>query len=221
MVSVKYHVRLLIADDHEMLREGFHTMMRKYPKIELIGEAEDGKELVELADKLIPDVIITDVKMPKMDGITATKKIITKHPQIRVIAFTMFSEEMLIVDMLEAGAMGYLLKSSGKDDIITAINTVMENKNYYCRSTSARLANLIARSQTDLRTGLQKPLFTDKELDVIRLICEGASSKQIAEKLELSFRTIEGHRHRVQEKMKVSNMAGIIVYAIRAGIFKL
>lgn len=220
MLAKNYHVRLLIADDHELLREGFHTMLAKYSNIELVGEAKNGQELVELAGKLEPDVIITDIKMPVLDGVTATKKISEKYPQVRVIAFTMFDEEALIVEMLEAGAHGYLLKSSAKDEILEAIQTVMQFRPYYCRETTRRLAHLISKSKFDLRTGLEKPLFSEKELQIIRMICDGMANKQIADKLKLSMRTIEGHRERIQEKMKTKNTAGIVVYAIRAGIYR-
>lgn len=220
MLTQHYPVRLLIADDHELLREGFHTMLVKYPNIELVGEAENGQELVDLTSELKPDVIITDIKMPKLDGIAATKLITQKHPDIRIIAFTMFEEEALIVEMLEAGAHGYLLKSSSKDEILEAIQAVIRYKAYYCRETTRRLAHLISKSKFDLKTGLEKPLFTEKELQIIRMICDGMANKQIAGKLKLSNRTIEGHRERIQEKMKTKNTAGIVVYAIRAGIYK-
>jgi DNA-binding NarL/FixJ family response regulator len=217
----KYHIRLLVADDHEMLREGFHTMLKKYPEIELIGEARNGEELVDLTGKLHPDVIITDIKMPRLDGIDATRMITKKFPACRIIAFTMFDEEVLIVDMLEAGARGYLVKTAAKEEIIEAIHTVMENKTYYCRETTSRLANLIAKSQFDLKKGISRSIFTERETVIIRMICEGLSNKEIASGLQLSMRTVEGHRERILEKMDVKNTAGIVVFAIRAGIYSI
>lgn len=213
-------IQLLIADDHEMLREGFHTMLSKHPEIKLVGEASNGLELLELAASLQPDIIIADIKMPKMDGIEATRILTVKYPHIGIIAFTMFDEESLIVEMLEAGAQGYLLKSSGKEEILEAIQAVIDGNTYYCKQTTAKLANLIARSNFRQKK-FPQPIFTEKELVIIREICEQYSNKEIASRLRLSIRTVEGHRERIQDKMKIRNTAGIVVFAIRTGIYKL
>jgi len=214
-------IRLLIADDHELLREGFHTMLRKHKEIELVGEATNGEELIELAQKHKPDVIITDIRMPKMDGIEATRILTEKFPLVGIIAFTMYDEENLIIDMLEAGAQGYLTKNASKAEMLEAINSVMNQKTYYCRETTARLAHLIARSKFNPHKKKPQQIFTKKEKDIIRLICMERSNKEIASELNLSIRTVEGYREKVQEKMQVRNTAGIVVYAIRKGIFKL
>lgn len=214
-------IRLLIADDHEMLREGFHTMLRKHKEIEIAGEASNGIELLELAEKLKPDVIITDIKMPKMDGIEATRILSDKYPQIGIIAFTMYEEESLIVDMLEAGAQGYLLKSASKTEILEAINAILDQKSYYCRETTSKLAQLIAKSKFNPHKKFPQQVFNKREKDIIRLICEELSNKEIATQLNLSIRTVEGYREKIQEKMQVKNTAGIVVYAIRKGIYKI
>jgi DNA-binding NarL/FixJ family response regulator len=220
-MSINYPIHLLVADDHVMLREGFHTLLKKNRGIVLVGEAANGFELVELAEKLNPDVIITDIKMPGMDGIEATNKLLEKNPHFRILAFTMFEEENLIIDMLVAGAKGYLLKSSGTDEILEAITAVMQDKNYYCRETTSRLAHMIAVSTIDKNTRLPKPVFTPKELTVVRMICQQLTNKEIAAALNISVRTVEGHRDKIFEKMKVTNMAGIVVYAIKTGIYKI
>ncbi len=214
-------IRIVLADDHEIFRDGFNVMLKKQSDIKLVGEAANGMELIEIAEKLMPDIILTDIKMPKIDGIGVTRILTAKFPGINIIALTMFDDDHLIIDMLEAGVKGYLLKSAHKTEIIDAIKTVYKNETYYCKSTSTKLVQMIAQSRFDPYKEKQKPEFTIKEIEVIRLICQQASNKEIASKLFLSMRTIEGYREKIQEKMKVKNVAGIVVYAIKTGIYKI
>jgi len=214
-------IRVIVADDHEIFRDGFRALLKKQQDIELVAEAENGKELLELTQKFKPDVVITDIKMPKSDGIQATRILEEKYPHIGVIALSMFDEENLIVEMLEAGAKGYLLKNAAKDEIIEAIKTVFNNGTYYCHHTSNRLAQMIASSKFNPYRKSKTPNFNEKEIEIIQKICEGLSSRNIADTLHLSIRTIEGYREKIQEKMKVHNTAGIVVYAIKKGIYKI
>jgi DNA-binding NarL/FixJ family response regulator len=214
-------VRIVLADDHEIFREGFNTLLNKQTDIELIGEAENGEDLVDLAGKLLPDVILTDIKMPRMDGIEATRKIISLFPQIYVIALTMFDEDNLIIDMLESGAKGYLLKNAHKNEVFDAIRTVYQGGSYFCKDTSPKLLQLISKSKYNPYKEVDREIFTGKEIEVIRFICQEFSNKEIAEQLHLSVRTIEGYRERIQEKMKVKNGVGIAVFAIKNGIYKI
>ena len=214
-------ISILIADDHEIFRDGFRTMVKKFPELKLIGEAENGRDLVTLAQQLNPDVILTDIKMPKMDGVEATRELVGNKPGINIIALSMFDEDNLIIDMLEAGAKGYLLKNANKEEIIQAIRAVNNDKNYYCKNTSEKLLQLIAKSKFNPYKKLVKPRFSEKEIAVISLVCDQYSNKEIAEKLNLSIRTIEGYRERIEEKMEVHNTAGIVVYAIKNGIYKI
>src|SRR5438309_1710008 len=140
-------ITLVLADDHEIFRDGFRSMIRKQPAVVLAGEAADGEELIEIGLRLKPDIIITDIKMPKLDGIEATKRLLKELPETGIIALSMFDEENLIVDMMEAGARGYLLKNAHKTEIMEAINTVHSGQTYYCSETSARLAQMIAKSR--------------------------------------------------------------------------
>lgn len=214
-------ISILIADDHEIFRDGFRTMVKKFPELKLIGEAENGRDLVTLAQQLNPDVILTDIKMPKMDGVEATRELVSSKPGINIIALSMFDEDNLIIDMLEAGAKGYLLKNANKEEIIQAIRAVNNNNNYYCKNTSEKLLQLIAKSKFNPYKKLVKPRFSEKEIAVIGLVCDQYSNKEIAEKLNLSIRTIEGYREKIEEKMDVHNTAGIVVYAIKNGIYKI
>lgn len=211
-------IRIILADDHEIFRDGFRVMLKKQTSIILEGEAANGEEMVRLAHEVNPDVIITDIKMPRLDGIMATKKLTEELPHIGVIALSMFDEEHLIVDMLEAGARGYLLKNAHKDEIITAVQAVAKGQTYFCTHTSQKLTKLLASSPYNPYKKI-KPQFTETELAVIRMICEELSNKEIAEALHLSVRTIEGYRDRIQDKIQSRNTAGIVVYAIKHGIY--
>jgi DNA-binding NarL/FixJ family response regulator len=213
-------INIIMADDHEIFRDGFSALFRRSSEIKLLAEARNGQQLITLAGKLNPDVILTDIKMPGVDGIEATKVITARHPHIKIIALTMFDDDNLIIDMLEAGASGYLLKNAHKKEIIEAIRAVNRNEHYYCNQTTAKLAKLIAASRFNPRSTTGKDLFTGREKEIIIQICQGSMNKQISEKLFLSIRTIEGYRATIMEKMDVKNTAGIVVYAIRHGIFK-
>jgi two-component system, NarL family, response regulator NreC len=208
-------IQLLIADDHEIFRDGFKLMLTKYPEIILTGEAENGLQLVEMAQKIRPHVIITDIKMPLMDGIEATKKIIELLPDTGIIGLSMFDEDDLIVDMLEAGAKGFLIKNAGKEQIIEAIKTVYNSDPYYCKTTSHKLTNMIAKSKFNPYKTTQKAEFSEREKEIITLICKEFTNKEIADKLFLSVRTVEGHRLKILEKMNVKNTVGLVVYAIK------
>jgi len=210
-----YDIRLVIADDHEIFRDGLALMLSRQPNINLVGQAGNGRELMELLETTEADVVMTDLKMPLMDGITATRTLIQRYPHIRIIALSMFDEEELIVEMLEAGAKGYLLKNADKQEIIEAITSVFDDKIFYCRQTSSKLAAMIVKSRFNPYRDAQPITFTDREKEIIRLICLQYTAQQIGEKIFLSKRTVEGHRTRILEKMNVKNTAGVVVFALK------
>ncbi|WP_343693978.1 response regulator transcription factor [Chitinophaga sp.] len=210
-----YDIRLVIADDHEIFRDGLALMLSRQPNINLVGQAGDGRELLDLLATTEVDVVMTDLKMPLMDGITATRTLLQRYPHIRIIALSMFDEEELIVEMLEAGAKGYLLKNADKQEIIEAITSVFDDKIFYCRQTSSKLAAMIVKSRFNPYRDTQPITFTDREKEIIRLICLQYTAQQIGEKIFLSKRTVEGHRTRILEKMNVKNTAGVVVFALK------
>jgi DNA-binding NarL/FixJ family response regulator len=214
-------IRVVLADDHEIFRDGFRVMLKKQPSVELIGEAADGEELLTKVEELQPDVVITDIKMPKLDGIGAAKILTKKFPHIGVISLSMFDEENLIIEMLEAGAKGYLLKNAHKNEIIAAVESVFNNQTYYCNHTSRKLTKMIADSSFNPNRRAPKPEFSEREISVMRFICQELSNREIALQLKLSVRTIEGYRERIQEKISARNTAGIVVYAIRNRIYQM
>ncbi|TWV94704.1 response regulator transcription factor [Chitinophaga pinensis] len=212
---MNHDIRLVIADDHEIFRDGLALMLSRQPDITLVGQANNGRELLELLTSVEADVVMTDLKMPLMDGITATRALLQRNPDIKIIALSMFDEEELIVEMLEAGAKGYLLKNADKQEIIEAINSVYEDHIFYCRQTSARLAAMIVKSRFNPSRENNPVTFTDREKEIIRLICQQFTAQEIGDKIFLSKRTVEGHRTRILEKMNVKNTAGVVVFALK------
>jgi DNA-binding NarL/FixJ family response regulator len=212
-------IEIILADDHEIFRDGFRLMLKKYEEIKLVAEASDGKELVELARELKPDIIVTDIKMPVMDGIEATKLLVKELPFIGIVALSMYDEESQIVEILEAGAKGYLIKNAHKTEIVEAIKTVYKDQNYYCLQTTKTLAERIAGSTFKPSKPGDSPTFSEKDIDIIRLICEELSNKEIADRIGLSKRTVEWHRKEISEKLHTKNTAGIVVYAMRNKIY--
>jgi DNA-binding NarL/FixJ family response regulator len=213
-------IKLVIADDHEIFRDGFKLMLSKFPEIMLVGEAGNGRDLLELIEKENPDVILTDIKMPVMDGIEATKKIAELYPDKGIIGLSMYDDDELIIEMLEAGAKGYLIKNAGKDQIIEAIKTVYNDEPFYCKTTSHKLTQMIAKSRFNPYKKTEKAEFSEREKEIITGICDEMTNKEIGDKLFISVRTVEGHRLKILEKMNVKNTVGLVVYAIKNGIVK-
>jgi DNA-binding NarL/FixJ family response regulator len=213
-------ISLVIADDHEIFRDGLALMLSTQDTVNLVGQAGDGLELVRMVEETRPDMVLTDIKMPRMDGIAAAKQLLQKHPGLKIIALSMFEEEDLIVEMLEAGARGYLLKNADKKEILDAIVTVEQGNIFYCKHTTARLASLIVKSKFDQRKKSPGALFTDREREIVRLICRQHTAQEIGEMLFLSKRTVEGYRTRILEKMEVKNTAGVVIYALKHSIIR-
>lgn len=213
-------IKIVIADDHEIFREGFKLLLKNQKELELVGEAENGKELLDLAASQSPDVAFVDIKMPIMDGIQACKHIKKRFPDMKVIALSMFNDDNLIVDMLEAGARGYLLKNTNKNELLQASIAVHEGNPYYCMATSSKLEKMIADSTFNPYRNQPKTIFTTREIDIIKLICQQKTNKEIGDMLGLSFRTIESHREKLQEKTSSRNSIGVVIYAIKHDIYQ-
>lgn len=220
MTSSAKLITVVIADDHEIFRDGLKLVLTKKNGIELVGEAENGKSLLSLVQQLQPDVVVTDIKMPEMDGAEATRHLTRTWPDINVISLSMFDEEDLVVEMFEAGARGYLVKNANKTEIIEAIETVNNGQPYFSSSASNRLTQKLAKSWFNPFSKMRPPAFTTRELNVIDLICRECTNKEIADQLYISARTVEGIRLRIIEKMNVKNTVGMVIFAIKAGLFK-
>jgi DNA-binding NarL/FixJ family response regulator len=212
-------IRVIIADDHELILDGLKATLKNTEEFEIVAEASNGEELLRLTRDLQPDVILTDIKMPKMDGIAVTKLIKAEFAYIEVIGITSYDEEDLVIDMLNAGAKGYLIKTAGKAEILKAIKAVYKGQSYYCNSTNYKLAEMITKRNSNPLRKKDNVVFTDRELQVIDLMCEGLPSKLIADKLGLTTRTIERYRDMIMGKMDVNNVASAVVYAISHNLY--
>jgi DNA-binding NarL/FixJ family response regulator len=210
----KAPINIILADDNEIFRLGFITLLSKQPGIKLVAQASNGQDLVVLAKKLQPAVIITDIKMPVMDGIEATKYLSEHLPHIAVIAMTMYDDEDIVSDMIRAGAKGHLLKNAQKEEIIEAISSAHNNRRYYCKETMPILEKLQENKMIDRSHSIRNFNLTEKEKLIITLICREFSNKEIGKMLGLSPRTIEGYRETIMEKLQVRKSAGIIRFAL-------
>lgn len=213
----KEQISVIIADDYVLVREGLETILAKEPSVTLLAAASDGRELVSLVETHRPDVVLTDLVMPHLDGIEATRLIRQVSPLTEVIALSMFDDESMVVDVIEAGAVGYLLKNADKSDIFAAIQAGARHEHYYCREISLKLAKYVSRN----RSRQQKPVitFTPKELEVIRYICMEFTSHEIGKELYQSKRTIDGYRSDILGKINAKGPVGIVIYAIQNNLF--
>ena len=213
-------ISIVIADDHSFFREGLVKVLNMTGMVQVVGEASNGQELLELTQKLDPDLLIVDIGMPVLNGIDAVKQIRALGLRARVIALSMHSEDAIIIKMLEAGAMGYLDKNTSKEELFEAIDSVVvHNRVYFPASTNSHMLDLLA-SSTYKPFPDETLIFTDRELEVIALVCLEFSNKEIANQLQLSQRTIETHRVRIMERMNVKSVAGLVAYAYSNGLIK-
>jgi DNA-binding NarL/FixJ family response regulator len=209
--------KILIADDHKIMREGLRNLLEKQADFEVVGEAENGSGAVKKAMELSPDVMIMDIGMPDLNGIEATRQILSENPQIKVIALSMHAENRYIAEMLKAGALAYLLKDSTFEELIKAIRSVLAKKIFLSQTIAETVI-------TDYVTHIPRESFsafsilTQREREVLQLIAEGKSTKEIASTLFLSVKTVETHRQNIMEKLNLRSVAELTKYAIREGI---
>jgi DNA-binding NarL/FixJ family response regulator len=213
-------ITVVIADDHQFLRQGFRTALsKKRFGLNILGEAENGEELVHLCLEHKPDIVFTDIQMPKMDGISACRAIKSRLPSTGVIALSMFDEEACILDMLKAGANGYLLKNTSPVEVSKAARAVFMGGTYYSREISGKVDSLLSSMKGSPAGKENRNQLSAREIDIIKLTCEEYSNKEIADKLGLSPRTVEGYKERIHLKTGTTKLAGLVIYAVRKGLF--
>lgn len=211
-------IKLLIVDDHKIIRDGVKLMLAKVTEINIVGEVDSGVEALKFLDNNgAVDVMIIDISMPNMNGIELTKNIMDKFPNIKILALTMHAEDNYIQSMLQAGALGYILKESGQDELITAIITVSEGKKYFSNDVSVTMIN----SLMDRDKKLPINDLSEREMEVLKLIAMGKTNKEAGEILFVSPRTIETHRRGVMEKLELNNIVELIQYAIKHHLIEL
>ncbi len=206
-------IRILLADDHMLVRQGFKMILSAQPDMQIVGEAGNGREAVELAEKLQPDLVIMDVTMPELNGIEATRRLVTIAPRARVLALSMHKDSVYVREILRAGARGYLLKDSADADLIAAVRAVAKGEGYLSPAVSEAVL-------TDYRRHVTDPLdlLTTREREVLQMIAEGKTNKEIATSLNLSVYTVEAHRGRVMEKLNLHSTGELVRFALRNGL---
>jgi DNA-binding NarL/FixJ family response regulator len=211
-------INLAIVDDHKIFRNGLKTTLEDCPEFKLLIEASNGKELIGQLATQMPDVILMDIKMPEMDGMQTTAHISQHFKQVKVLALSMHNEDKYIVDMMKAGASGYLLKNAEPEEIIEAILTVYNKGFYFNEHLSVTLIKQLVGPGSYADHGQQPLDLNDREIEVLRLVCQECSNQEIADKIFLSVRTVEGYRARLFEKTGSKNLVGLVIFAIKKGI---
>jgi DNA-binding NarL/FixJ family response regulator len=212
-------IRLIIVDDHILFREGLKSLMATLPDVTVVGEAEDGRGGIALAQESRPDLVLMDVSMPDMNGIEATRKIVSKSGDMRVMALSMHPDRQFVSQMLQAGARGYLLKSCAFDEVRHAIDTVVAGEIY----VSPHLTGVVVKDYVDRmnRAHSSGGELTPREREVLQLVAEGKTNREVADALALGIKTAETHRKRIMEKLKLHTVAELTKYAVKEGITRL
>jgi two-component system response regulator NreC len=214
------NIKVLLADDHKIIRDGLRSLIERHPEMEVVGEADNGRMTIQLARELEPDVVIMDISMPDLNGIDATHQIVADVPGTKIIALSMHSDKRFVVGMFKAGASGYLLKDCAFDELEQAVNTVLADHTYL----SPKIATVVIKDYVPQILTEDTSVFsvlTEREREVLQLLAEGKTTKQIASSLYLSVKTIETYRQRIMDKLDIHNLAELIKFAIREGLTSL
>jgi two-component system, NarL family, response regulator NreC len=211
-------IRILLADDHHVMRDGLRLLLERQPGMEVIGEAGDGRDTVKLAMEQNPDVVVMDIAMPNMNGIEATRRIVSKNPHTAVVILSMHHDESYVIRSLKAGALGYLLKDSVKADLIDAIRAVSEGRSFFSPKVSKILQEDFMRLFESREVEDSYDLLTDREREILQLVAEGKTNKEIASLLNVSLYTVDTHRTHILQKLNLHSVPEVILYAVRKGI---
>ena len=213
-------IRIILADDHKIIRDGLRTLIENQSHMEVVGEAESGRKAVAMTLELVPDVVVMDVTMADLNGIEATRQIHKEQPSVKVIALSMHSDRRFVTGMLEAGASGYLLKDCAFEELARAIHSVISNETYL----SPGITDIVVKGylqKSSLTPASAFSTLTAREREVLQLLAEGRSTKKIAESLYVSIKTVETHRQRIMDKLNIHSIAELTKYAVREGLTSL
>lgn len=208
--------RVVLGDDHLLVREGLRSLLTDIPEVEVVGEASNGRDLVRLCQKLQPDIVLMDIAMPELNGVEATRQIVSEFPNMKVIALSMHSSRRTVEEMIKAGAVGYVLKNSAFEELASALKCVRENKAYISPSVASIILEKVAHP--DEKTGASASVLSPREREVLQLLAEGYTAKQISEMLHMGTNTVQTHRRNIMEKLDIRSVAQLTKFAIREGI---
>jgi DNA-binding NarL/FixJ family response regulator len=216
-------IKIILADDHQLFRDGIKSLLNLENFIDIIDEVSDGEELLKILNHHIPDIIICDISMPKKNGIEITKILKKKYPQIKILILSMYINKEFIIDAIEAGAQGYLPKDTSRDELLKAIKTIYDGQDYFNKDVAQiALNNFIKKSNihTENHTNSEKKL-TPREIEIVKLVAEGLLNKEIADKLNISPRTVDNHKAHILQKLNLKSSIDIVKYAIKNELIKL
>ena len=213
-------IRILLADDHQIMRDGLRAILASEESFEIVGEAENGREAAALARTLVPDVIIMDIGMPDLNGVEATRQIKADNPGVKVIALSMYADRGYVLGILEAGASGYVLKTGAYDEVHRAVKAVAQGKKYLSPDITQMVVDAQVRAPSQRGPSAQTSLGP-REREIVQLLAEGHTSPEIAKRLHISTRTVETHRRNIMKKLDLHSVADITKYAIREGLTSL
>jgi two-component system response regulator NreC len=211
-------IRILLADDHTVMRNGLRLLLERQRNLTVVAEASDGRESVRLAEELSPDVVVMDIAMPNLNGIEASRQIIASNPDIAIVILSMHSDESYVIRALKAGARAYLLKDSAEGDLIAAIHAITDGKSFFSPAISRILVEDYMRQLEQKHVEDTYELLTAREREILQLLAEGKANKEVAAMLNLSIYTVETHRTHILQKLNLHNVPELILYAVRKGI---
>jgi DNA-binding NarL/FixJ family response regulator len=213
-------LRILIADDHEVARQGIRALLESHPGWEVCAEAKDGREAVELATNSKPDIVLLDIGMPNLNGLDAARQILAMSPAIRILILTMHDAEQVVREVLAAGARGFVLKSDAARDLVAAVDALQHRRTFFTTRVTQMVLNGYLHQEKESQP-LAKAVLTPREREVIQLLAEGKTSKEVAVALKLSVKTAETHRTNLMRKLDLHSVADLTLYAIRNGIVQI
>jgi two-component system, NarL family, response regulator NreC len=211
-------IRILLCDDHAVIRRGLRLILEQHEDIEVVGEASDGREAVKMAETLKPDIVVLDITMPNLNGIEAARQITAKQLGISIIVLSMHADESFVLKALKAGAHGYVLKEAPEGDLVKAIRLVSEGKSFFSPAVSRMLVEDYVRRLQERNGDDSYELLTAREREILQLVAEAKSNKEIANLLNLSLYTVETHRSNIMEKLNLHSVPELMLYAVRKGI---
>ncbi len=206
-------IKVLLADDHTIVRQGLKLILSAHPDLEVVGEAPNGREAAELAEKLRPDIVLMDVAMPELNGIEATRRMVAANPRVKVLVLSMHKEAVYVREVLKAGARGYILKDAIDTELVNAIRSVARGDGYISPAVSGALLNDYRQNQTDPIDSL-----SGREREVLQLIAEGKTNKEVATRLNLSVYTVDSHRGKIMEKLNLHSTGELVRFAMKHGL---
>jgi len=211
-------LRILLADDHDLTRAGLRYLLEKQKEWSVCGEAPNGRAAVELAEKVRPDVAILDMSMPELNGVEATRQILKKLPGTKILIYTMHETERIILDALDAGASGIVLKSDAGENMVMAVESVVRGRRFFTPHVAETIAEAFLSKKESSASESGGQVITTREREVIQLLAEGKSNKEVANRLNISTRTAEGHRAEIMKRLKIASLAELVCWAVRNGV---